>query len=301
MLKNMQSTKIAKKHLVRAMVAGWAAVTAATMAAPAEAVTVIWDVSNCATQINADDISTCGASDGPNGNIREFNSVAPNASYTLRVGGFSTTNPGNDAVDDSFLGLYPGGLGVTASGDQYYYGDGNGSNQQHTIDSFGPQDFVIFEFPQQFHPAYFEIGFASDNVEDNIDIDAYIGGQLSDDLLNTLIGQSWNGGSVLTDAGFAHELFENVSVDNPIALDGTTGRYLILAAATSITCNDTQTILAHTGKKKDKEKCGGFKVSTIAWDPPNQVAEPGALSVFSMGLFALGFMGWRQRRNRAQA
>jgi len=72
---------------------------------------------------------------GPLGNTRQFSNdgVTVTASAESLIG---NTQP----WEDSYLGLYSGGLGVTNGA------EGSGSNGKHTVDNIGSNDRVVFAF-----------------------------------------------------------------------------------------------------------------------------------------------------------
>jgi len=74
--------------------------------------------------------------DGTDGNIRTYtvNGISVNASA------FSRTDAGTWST--AFLGSYSGGLGVTDSS------EGSGSGSSHTVDNYGRDNYVLFEFNQ---------------------------------------------------------------------------------------------------------------------------------------------------------
>jgi len=74
--------------------------------------------------------------DGTDGNVRTYtvNGISVNASA------FSRTDAGTWST--AFLGSYSGGLGVTDSS------EGSGSGSSHTVDNYGRDNYVLFEFNQ---------------------------------------------------------------------------------------------------------------------------------------------------------
>ena len=74
------------------------------------------------------------AGDGANGNIRTFSA----GGVSVKVSAFSRTSGGSWA--SAYLGIFSGGLGVTDSG------EGDGSNNRHTVDNLDRQNYVLFEF-----------------------------------------------------------------------------------------------------------------------------------------------------------
>src|SRR5262249_10325005 len=78
------------------------------------------------------------ATSGTLGNVRTFTVNG----ITVKVSGF-TRRDSDGLWSAGYLGVYSHGLGVT---NQY---EGNGSNDQHTVDSNGgTRDYVLFEFPK---------------------------------------------------------------------------------------------------------------------------------------------------------
>jgi hypothetical protein len=73
---------------------------------------------------------------GAAGNIRSFSSNGVN----LHVSAFSEIKPGGSFAP-AYLGLYSHGFGVTD-------GSENGSNNTHTVDNAGRNNYVLFEFSQ---------------------------------------------------------------------------------------------------------------------------------------------------------
>lgn len=71
---------------------------------------------------------------GTDANFREF--TGSDGSTRVRVTGWSITGT---AVQDSYLGAYGSGLGVTS-------GDENGGNETHTTDNQNRIDFMLFQF-----------------------------------------------------------------------------------------------------------------------------------------------------------
>ncbi|WP_291985854.1 SdrD B-like domain-containing protein [Candidatus Accumulibacter sp. ACC007] len=82
-------------------------------------------------------LSGNSALDGTDGNIREFSSGA----VSVKASAFAR-DKASGAWSTAWLGSYGGGLGVTDSS------EGNGSNNAHTVDNIGRDNYVLFEFNQ---------------------------------------------------------------------------------------------------------------------------------------------------------
>ncbi len=122
--------------------------------------------------------------DGPDGNIRSFNSNGVNVDASA----FSRDSNGNWAT--SFLGQFSSGLGVTNRG------EGDGSNGSHRIDNVGRQDYVLLQFDQNI---VFDRAFLASVVNDS-DVTVWIGSAtgpvtLSDAVLNSMTKETNNTGS----------------------------------------------------------------------------------------------------------
>jgi hypothetical protein len=105
-----------------------AAVLAA--AAPASATSFVLNLSGGGTNVG-------GTS---NGNVRSYSSTIGSDTLTLQASGWTNAvdlNP--DTLLKSYLGAYSGGLGVTSPPE-------TGSNNTHTIDNVGREDFVLLKF-----------------------------------------------------------------------------------------------------------------------------------------------------------
>jgi len=79
------------------------------------------------------------AASGTAGNFRTYTMNG----VSVKVSAFSRVRPSpGGALVPAYLGVFPGGLGVTDTGE----GDGNGN--LHTVDNIGRDNFVLFEFSQ---------------------------------------------------------------------------------------------------------------------------------------------------------
>ncbi|QGN56116.1 hypothetical protein [Novosphingobium sp. Gsoil 351] len=76
------------------------------------------------------------ALDGTNGNVRAFSS----GGISVQASAWTWNN---DVLEQAYLGYYSSGLGVTSNS------DGTGaSNNSHTVDNVGPDDFILLVFNQ---------------------------------------------------------------------------------------------------------------------------------------------------------
>ncbi|CAG0947411.1 hypothetical protein ANRL1_04078, partial [Anaerolineae bacterium] len=95
-----------------------------------------WDAGLIAAKVCFDyNFAGSSSSDGSDGNTRSYtvNGVTVNASAWSRASGTTWAK--------AWLGSYSGGLGVTDSSE-------SGSGSTHTIDNYGRQNFVVFQFSQ---------------------------------------------------------------------------------------------------------------------------------------------------------
>ena len=81
------------------------------------------------------DFAGTSAHDGTAGNIRTFSA----GGVSVKTSAFSRDTSG--VWSTAYLGSYGGGLGVTD-------GSENGSNDTHTVDNIGRDNYVLFEFSQ---------------------------------------------------------------------------------------------------------------------------------------------------------
>ncbi len=107
-------------------------VAATALPAQASVSPVTFDFTTCAVSCNLD---------GPDGNSRSFSA----GGISVNATGWTRKSDGSAVA--SYLGQYSGGLGVTNPID-----DGNGSNNRHTVDNDGTDDFVQFKFSKDVKP-----------------------------------------------------------------------------------------------------------------------------------------------------
>ena len=136
------------------------------------------------------DFSGSSALDGTDGNIRTFTA----GGVSVKASAFSrdkTTGVWSTAC----LGSYGGGLGVTDSS------EGDGSNNTHTVDNVGRDNYVLFEFSE------------------NVVVDsAFLGYVVDDSDLTVWIGTKtdpFNNHQTLSDAFLTSLGFTEVNVTDP--------------------------------------------------------------------------------------
>jgi uncharacterized repeat protein (TIGR01451 family) len=107
------------------------------------------------------DFSGNSAGDGTDGNVRSFSA----GSVAVKTKAFSREKGVNGAWTSAYLGSFGGGLGVTDSS------EGNGSNNMHTVDNVGRDNYVLFAFDQSVIVDSTFLGY----VVDDSDIKVWIG------------------------------------------------------------------------------------------------------------------------------
>lgn len=129
---------------------------------------------------------------GSTGNIKTFLSTN---GVSVNVSGWSSEST-THAFDPAYVGAYAGGLGVTD-----IVSDGDGSNEQHTLENIGAYDYLLFEFDQSIIPNQIYLGYVVNDSDLRIWLGYLPSGEnphtnhqsLSSDLLNILFTEPNSG------------------------------------------------------------------------------------------------------------
>lgn len=161
----------------------------------------------------------------PTVNERTFSSVQNNPTSILKARAYATgNNDGTGNIVARNLGLYSGGLGVSGGNDST-------SSPNHSLDSVGANDLILFEFDAGgYNPRSITIGWKQGDA----DIQIWIGGPASAGLnLATACAGGNCDVSELAAIGFSIPALEyaDLAVNTPRQLNTLlTGRYLLVAA-----------------------------------------------------------------------
>jgi hypothetical protein len=153
------------------------------------------------------------STNGSAGNIRTFSA----GGLSVKASGFSRDSSGNWST--AFLGNYAGGLGVTD-------GSEDGSNNTHTVDNVGRNNYVLFEFSESVVIDSAFLGF----VVDDSDLHIWIGN----------VSNAFNNHQTLSDAFLAglgfNELNDTTSASPRTAdvnADQVSGNVIVISSSIS--------------------------------------------------------------------
>jgi hypothetical protein len=235
-----------------------ASLAASLMAAPAFAdATFTWNTKDNGSYTGNSSQYTFSANGNPNEKVKV-------RAYSLS--GLTTSS----TFQNSSVGVYSGGLGVTSSGES--------GSPQHAVDNSGRYDFLLFEFDNS---NYKNFGFQIGWKDTDSDVQVWVGDAAAG--LNLTNAAACNSSCDFTDLGLmgfnAPETFDNVALNTTKSVSGQlSGRYLLVAGKLS-SSNDF------------------FKVSLInGIETTRQVAEPSSLALVAMAVAGVGFVGRRRRR-----
>lgn len=269
-----------RQHKLAAL--GIAGVAAAAFGAPASAVVTTWNFSagspTCSVSGSGDSLSrTCGP--------------APAVTAT---GWANTGGAGNTLLEQAYLPLWGGGLGVENRDRPGGPGDGNddtensGSNGEHAIDNEDRKDVVLLSYTAPVMLTDIQIDWKG--AGSDMTVLAFTGGDGGPGCAS-IAGQTY---AALTTCGwnFVRHL-GNVATGTPQSINNASvysqlwlvGSYISTIATGSAT--NVQTI-GTLGISTDH-----VKLLLVKGDPNGRVPEPGTLGL--LGLAALGFWGLRRK------
>ncbi|MCC6474974.1 MAG: PEP-CTERM sorting domain-containing protein [Burkholderiales bacterium] len=227
--------------------------------------------------------SSCSVSSGTCwGNTRTYNATT-GGNPTLTASAWSSTvGSANTTIQDAYLGVYSGGLGVTNR--DYTNGDTNeGSSPEHAMDNEQRFDSILFNFTSAVQLTGVKIGWYS--TDSDISVLAYTGPTVPAPLAGLTYAQlTSNGWSIV---GNYSDLTTNVerSLNNA----STSSSYWLIAAYNS-TFGETWT----TGNDFVKVSSVSGVVPPPPPPPSNNVPEPQTALLMAIGLLGL----WRLRVSR---
>lgn len=214
---------------------------------------------------------------GADANARTFSATSGGTTINMRVTGWSLTSPSLlGLVQDSYLGFYNSGLGVTS-------GDETGSGNTHTADNQNRYDFFILQFDRAVNLV--SGTFTPFSLGNSLDTDATVGFGTTNTPWNSQ--PALNNQSYLTLSGVFNGGFSTLTGN------GTTNTRLLNPAA-----NIGNIWLVGAAFNNADRRTDAFKFSNLTVSGSTSVPEPATWAMMIMGF---GLVGSAMRRRKAQA
>lgn len=216
------------------------------------------------------------SSSGTHGNARTFSATSGGTTLNMRVTGWSLTSPSQaGVVQDSFLGFFSTGLGVTS-------GDETGSGSTHTADNQNRYDFFILQFDKAV--SLVSGTFTPYSLGNSLDTDATVGFGTT----NT----PWNSQPALDNQSFATLSGVFNGGFSTLTGGGTTNTRLLNPAA-----NVGNIWLVGAAFNNADGKIDAFKFSNLTVSGSSAVPEPATWAMMIMGF---GLVGASMRRRNVR-
>ncbi|MEQ1883228.1 MAG: PEPxxWA-CTERM sorting domain-containing protein [Burkholderiales bacterium] len=216
------------------------------------------------------------STNGTHANSRTFSATSGGTTLNMRVTGWSLTSPTSlGLVQDSFLGIYGAGLGVTS-------GDENGSGNTHTADNQNRYDFFVLQFDQAV--SLVSGTFTPYSLGGYLDTDATVGFGTT----NT----AWNSQPALNNKSYATLSGVFNGGFSTLTGNGTTNTRLLNPAA-----NLGNIWLVGAAFNNADRRVDSFKFSNLTVSGSSAVPEP---ATWAMMIFGFGMVGSAMRRRKVQ-
>lgn len=213
---------------------------------------------------------------GSDANARTFSATNGGTTINMRVTGWSLTSASIlGLVQDSYLGFYSSGLGVTS-------GDETGSGNTHTADNQNRYDFFVLQFD---HAVSLVSGtFTPYSLGSSLDTDATVGFGTTNTAWNSQ--PALNNQSFLTLSGVFNGGFSTLTGN------GTTNTRLLNPAG-----NIGNIWLVGAAFNNADHHVDAFKFSNLTVSGSTSVPEPATWAMMIMGF---GLVGSAMRRRQTQ-
>lgn len=216
------------------------------------------------------------STNGTHANSRTFSTTSGGTTLNMRVTGWSLTSPTSlGLVQDSFLGIYGAGLGVTS-------GDENGSGNTHTADNQNRYDFFVLQFDQAV--SLVSGKFTPYSLGNSLDTDATVGFGTT----NT----AWNSQPALNNTSYSTLSGVFNGGFSTLTGNGTTNTRLLNPAA-----NIGNIWLVGAAFNNADRRVDSFKFSNLTVSGSSAVPEP---ATWAMMIFGFGMVGSAMRRRKGQ-